>query len=75
MCSSAISESNEHTKTGSVGIPLVKNSIRIWNNEQNRECTYDEQGEVHASDPAVEEVSVIAAQNDQRTGSEPMSMA
>ena len=29
VCSSAITEFNEHTKTGSVGIPLVKNSIRV----------------------------------------------
>ena len=53
VCSSAITEFNEYTKTGSVGIPLVKNSIRVWNNEQNRECTYDEQGEVQICSPSL----------------------
>ena len=53
VCSSAITEFNEYTKIGSVGIPLVKNSIRVWNNEQHRECTYDEQGEVQICSPSL----------------------
>lgn len=53
VCSSAIVEFNEHTKIGSVGIPLVKNSVRVWNNEQNKECTYDEQGEIQIYSPSL----------------------
>ena len=53
VCSSAITEFNEHAKVGSVGIPLVKNSVRIWNNEQNRECTYEEQGEIQIYSPSL----------------------
>lgn len=52
-CSSVISGLNEHNKVGSVGVPLVKNNVRVWDNELNCECTYDEEGEVQLYSPSL----------------------
>ncbi len=52
-CSSVISGLNNHNKVGSVGVPLVKNNVRVWDNEANRECSYDEEGEVQLYSPSL----------------------
>ena len=52
-CSSVISGLNEHNKVGSVGVLLVKNNVRVWDNELNCECTYDEEGEVQLYSPSL----------------------
>lgn len=64
-CSSVISGLNEHNKVGSVGVPLVKNNVRVWDNELNRECTYDEEGEVQLYSPSLM-VGYKDHQNEQR---------
>ena len=33
-------------KIGSVGIPMVKNNVKIYNIEKDTECTYGEEGEI-----------------------------
>lgn len=46
VCSSALTEFDNYSKIGSVGIPLFKNNIRIYDNEKKCECKYGETGEV-----------------------------
>ncbi len=52
VCASAVTNFNYNTKTGSVGIPLVKNNICIWDNDRKRECSYREEGEICLSSPS-----------------------
>lgn len=53
VCSSAVTGFDNHSKIGSVGIPLFKNNIRIYNNEKKCECKYGEMGEVLLSSPSL----------------------
>ena len=53
ICSSAFTTYNHIQRTGSVGIPLVKNSVCIYDNEKQCECSYGEEGEVWISSPAL----------------------
>lgn len=46
VCATAVLEFRHACKIGSVGIPLVKNNVCIWDNEGQRECRYDEVGEI-----------------------------
>lgn len=53
VCASAVTNFNHYTKTGSVGIPLVKNNVCIWDNDRQRECGYGEEGEICLSSPSL----------------------
>lgn len=53
VCSSAVTTFNNYKKVGSVGIPLVKNSICIWNNDSDIECKYGEVGEARLYSPSL----------------------
>lgn len=53
VCASAVTNFNNYTKTGSVGIPLVKNNVCIWNNDRKQECVYGEEGEICLSSPSL----------------------
>ncbi len=53
VCSSAVTAFDNHLKIGSVGIPLVKNNIRIYDNDKKCECKYGETGEVLLSSPSL----------------------
>lgn len=44
VCSSAITTFSNCSKIGSVGIPLVKNNIRIYEHDREYECKYGEVG-------------------------------
>lgn len=46
VCATAVTCYNNINKAGSVGIPLVKNNVLIYDNEQRKECKYNEKGEV-----------------------------
>ena len=46
VCATAVTCYSDCNKLGSVGIPLVKNNIKIYNSETQEECTYYEEGEV-----------------------------
>jgi len=46
VCATALTCYESSNKLGSVGIPLVKNNMQIYNNEQSEECGYGEVGEV-----------------------------
>lgn len=46
VCATAVTCYANSNKRGSVGIPLVKNNLQIYNGEEKRECLYDEVGEV-----------------------------
>ncbi len=52
VCASAVTNFNNYTKSGSVGIPLVKNNLCIWDNDSQRECGYGEEGEICLSSPS-----------------------
>ena len=51
--SSAITTFGDCSKIGSVGIPLVKNNIKIYDNDNMSECKYNETGEVLLSSPSL----------------------
>jgi len=53
VCSSAITAFGDYSKIGSVGIPLVKNSIKIYDNDNKHECKYNETGEILLSSPSL----------------------
>ncbi len=53
ICSSAVTTFGDYTKLGSVGIPLVKNNIRVYDRENGRECRYGETGEILLSSPSL----------------------
>ncbi len=53
VCSSAITAFKGCSKIGSVGVPLVKNSVCIYDNDKKRECKYGEVGEVLLSSPSL----------------------
>lgn len=53
VCASAVTNFNNITKLGSVGIPLVKNNICIYDNDRKRECSYGEEGEICLSSPSL----------------------
>ncbi len=53
VCASAVNNFNNITKIGSVGIPLVKNNICIYDNDRKRECGYGEEGEICLSSPSL----------------------
>ncbi len=57
VCASAVSDFNNITKIGSVGIPLVKNNICIYDNDRKRECGYGEEGEICLSSPSLQRQS------------------
>lgn len=46
VCATAVVEFKHAYKTGSVGIPLPKNIVCIYDNTDQRECKYNEIGEV-----------------------------
>lgn len=46
VCATAVVEFRHAYKIGSVGIPLVKNIVCIYDNEGQRECKYNEIGEI-----------------------------
>lgn len=46
VCATAVAEFKHAYKAGSVGIPLPKNVVCIYDNESQRECKYNEIGEV-----------------------------
>ena len=46
VCATALTCYNHCNKLGSVGIPLVKNIVKIYDNENSKECRYREIGEV-----------------------------
>ena len=53
VCSSAVTAWGEHSKIGSVGFPLVKNCIKIFDKEKKEECRYGEIGEILLSSPSL----------------------
>lgn len=53
VCSSAITAFGDYSKIGSVGIPLVKNSIKIYDNDNMSECKYNKTGEILLSSPSL----------------------
>lgn len=53
VCASAITGRQGVNKIGSVGIPLVKNNIKIVDTESNNECTYGEIGELSMLCPSL----------------------
>ena len=53
VCASAVIAFDDHSKIGSVGVPLFKNNIRIFDNDKNCECKYGETGEVLISSPSL----------------------
>lgn len=53
VCASAVTNFNNYTKIGSVGIPLVKNNVCIWDNDRKQECCYGEEGEICLSSPSL----------------------
>lgn len=54
VCASAVTALDyRRSKIGSVGIPLFKNNIRIYNFEKKCECIYGEVGEVLISSPSL----------------------
>lgn len=46
VCATALTCYEGANKLGSVGIPLVKNNMQIYDNKQAKECGYGETGEV-----------------------------
>lgn len=46
VCATAVVEFKNAHKIGSVGIPLAKNVICVYDNEGQRECRYNETGEI-----------------------------
>ena len=52
VCASAVTGMNGVNKIGSVGIPLVKNMIRVINTDNQKECKYNEIGELCLKCPA-----------------------
>lgn len=53
VCGTAVVEQINCYKTGSVGIPLVKNNIQIYDNEKKMELKYGEVGEVCLQCPSM----------------------
>lgn len=53
VCSSAITAFGDYSKIGSVGIPLVKNNIKIYDNDNMSECQYNKTGEILLSSPSL----------------------
>lgn len=53
VCASAITGMTGVNKIGSIGIPLVKNNVKVVNTDNKQECTYDEIGELCLQCPAV----------------------
>lgn len=53
VCASAVTGMNGVNKIGSIGIPLVKNNIKIIDVDSKKECTYNETGELYLQCPAV----------------------
>ncbi|MCM1185168.1 MAG: acyl--CoA ligase [Lachnoclostridium sp.] len=53
VCATAVTNFNNYTKIGSVGIPLVKNNVCIWDNDRKRECAYGEKGEICLFSPSL----------------------
>lgn len=53
ICSSAVTTFGNYSKLGSVGIPLVKNSICIYDNDRKCECKYGQVGEVWLLSPSL----------------------
>lgn len=53
VCATAVTESSYCHQVGSVGIPLVKNNIMIYDNERLKELSYEEVGEVCISSPSL----------------------
>lgn len=53
VCASAVTNFNNYTKIGSVGIPLVKNNVCIWDNDRKQECAYNEEGEICLYSPSL----------------------
>ncbi|WP_167511325.1 class I adenylate-forming enzyme family protein [Pseudobutyrivibrio xylanivorans] len=44
---------DECNKTGSVGQPLCRNNIMVWDSNQNRELKYGQEGEIFITGPSV----------------------
>ena len=44
---------NEHSRIGTIGLPMSSTNARIWNEEENRVATGDERGEIHIKGPQV----------------------
>lgn len=53
ICSSAVTTFGNYSKLCSVGIPLVKNSICIYDNDRKCECKYGHVGEVWLLSPSL----------------------
>lgn len=52
VCASAITGMNGVNKIGSIGIPLVKNNVKVIDLDNMKECTYGEIGELCLQCPA-----------------------
>lgn len=52
LCATAVLEFENAYRSGSVGIPLVKNSCMIWDVDNNCECPYNTTGEICLTGPA-----------------------
>lgn len=52
ICATAVMDFGS-PKVGSVGVPLFKNNIRIFDNDKKCECKYGETGEVLISSPSL----------------------
>lgn len=53
VCGTAVVEQINCYKTGSVGVPLVKNNIQIYDNEKKMELKYGEIGEICLQCPSL----------------------
>ncbi len=53
VCASAITAMKGVSKVGSIGIPLVKNSVKVIDVDTKKECTYGVVGELCLQCPAV----------------------
>lgn len=61
VCATAVTEYSYCNKVGSVGIPMVKNNIMIYDNEAKTEVTYNIIGEVCINSPSL----LLGYQNNQ----------
>jgi len=55
VCASAVTAMNGVNKIGSIGIPLVKNNIKVIDIDNKEECTYGKVGELCLQCPALME--------------------
>lgn len=53
VCATAVTEYSYCHQVGSVGIPLIKNNIMVYDNELLKELSYEEVGEVCISSPSL----------------------